>query len=744
MAVAVEGTPRIDAAPARPARGPAGVAVALFALTALMGTGLLFAAAPMVVKMLLPDYGGSPMVWNISVLLLQIALVMGCFFAHWSQRLLSARRQLLIQIPLLIAPMFVLPFALPTWSVAQGSALAALWLLLVLVAVAGTPVTVLSMAVPLVQRWYSWTGLPRSKDPYFLYAIGNVGGILVLLAYPFLIEPVADLADQARWWAVGYGLFAALVVACRLIVRFSSANVTPMASAEAGTAPDEQISWWRRARWLGLAFIPSSLMLGVTTHISVDLNLAPLMWVPPLALYLATFVIAFGFTKQRWLSRTVTVVAISAAVLPWTLYLIGFRVRAGEVLLSLALVFVGGLACHGLLAKDRPSPRRLTEFFLVISLGGALGGAFDDLVAPMAFTWTAELPLAVTALAILPLILSRRPDTDAPWRFPGTGALVKAFVLAGPLLAVAVYLELGGLWLVVAAGAGCLPWCVLAVRRPRVTAMGAVLTTVGLFWYQTPADSFRERTFFGNYQIYTDNGWRVLSSGPTARGYQYPSGRERTIPVSYYGQPGPLGDLFADYGDRSARVAVVGLGTGIVASYGRQGQEMDFYEIDPAAVKIATDRFGYLNDSKAAISLIAGDGRLRLGQEPDGWYGMIVLDTFSSAVVPSHLLTKQALQMYASKLRPGGLLAFHVTNRDLDLAPMLQATARAAGLAALTGHGQADPNRIYQGSTWVAVARNDADLKPLRAKAWRWHTLPADGPVWTDAHSALFSTPKAG
>jgi spermidine synthase len=275
-------------------------------------------------------------------------------------------------------------------------------------------------------------------------------------------------------------------------------------------------------------------------------------------------------------------------------------------------------------------------------------------------------------------------------------------------------------------------------------AIGAALTTAALVWYQASTDSLGERTFFGDYQIYTDNGRRILSNDTTTRGYQFLSRPESTTPVSYYGRPGPLGDLFTAYGDRSSRIAVVGLGAGVVASYGHRGQQMDFYEIDPAVPEIALNQFAYLNDSKANILMIIGDGRLRLDEVTDGSYGVIILDAFSFGAVPTHLLTREALQMYARKLTPGGVLAFHVTNSNLDLPPMLEATARAAGLASMTGHGDADPNRIYQASTWVAVARTDADLGPLRAKARRWQTLPAVGPVWTDAHTSLAGMLKSG
>jgi SAM-dependent methyltransferase len=738
MSVA-EVKPDLDVAKgARPGRGPVGAAIVVFTLTTLMAASLLFTVEPMVAKMLLPIYGGSPMVWNTSMLFFQVALLLGYTYAHLSQRLLGVRWQPIVHIPVVIAPLLVLPMALPSWSVAGESTPVALWLLLVLTAVVGAPFAVLSTIGPLIQRWYSWAGLPRSKDPYFLYAASNVGSMLSLLAYPFLIEPAADLDAQAHWWALGYRVFVVLVIACVLIIRFRAVRTPAELPGEEETAVAEKISWRRRARWLGLAFIPSSLMLGATTHISTDIAPVPLMWVVPLAIYLATFIIAFGSKKQRWLSHAVTIAAISAAVIPWTLYIIGPDFIG--ILLALSLVLVAGLACHGLLAKDRPAPRQLTEFFLIVSLGGALGGAFNTLVAPKVFNWTAEFPLVVTSLAVLPILL-KRVDATIRWGFPLAAASVKAFVLTGPLVLLAgtIVLRLGASSFIPAVLMVGVPWCVLAIRRPRMMAIGVALSTALLLWYRMPTDSIRMRTFFGNYHVYMDgNGRRMFGHGSTVHGFQFTGGPLRTTPVAYFGRSGPFGDLFTAYGERSRRVAIVGLGTGVMAAYGHQGQTMDFYEIDPVVLRIASDWFSYLSDSKADVNAIVGDGRLELEKVPDGAYGMIVLDAFTSDSVPPHLLTYEALQLYTRKLAPGGVLAFNVTNRSLDLAPMLAATARAAGLASITGNGAADPQKIYYRSRWVAVARKDADLQPLRAKAWRWHTPPKGGPVWTDAHSSLF------
>jgi hypothetical protein len=302
-----------------------------------------------------------------------------------------------------------------------------------------------------------------------------------------------------------------LVVACAITVRLRPTRIPPVASAHGQTVPWEQISWRRRARWLLVAFIPAALTLGVTAHLATGVDPAPSMWQVPLALYLATLAIAFGFEKRPWLGRTVTIAAVSSTVLPWTLYLLRFRARADGIPLALALAVVGGLACHGILAKDRPTPRRLTEFFVISSLGAALGAAFSGLVAPIVFGRGAALPLAATALAVLSL--TGRPDeAGAPWRWARAGAVFNAFVISGPLLMVAVYVQLGGAWLVVIVMAAGLPWCSLAVHRPRALAAGAALTTAVLLWYQAPTDAARRHTFLGGHQVDTGNGTTLHGS----------------------------------------------------------------------------------------------------------------------------------------------------------------------------------------------------------------------------------------
>lgn len=769
-------SPHRTAVPAAAERRRPAPLVILFTAASLLGATLLFAVQPMVAKMLLPSYGGSPMVWNTSMLFFQAALLAGYAYAHWSQRRLGRRTQPLVQIALVLLPVAVLPIGLPAWAAAPESAPPAVWLLMVLAAMVGVPFAVLATTSPLIQRWYSWSELPRSHDPYFLFAASNTGSFVALLAYPLLIEPRADVTAQARWWAIGYMAFAALMVACAIVVRLAArrgvgtgeVGTGEEAAAEAAFAAEraetdaggadttgtdaeraaadvDRIGWARRLRWLGLAFVPSSLMLGVTTHISTDIAAVPLLWVVPLALYLVTFIVAFAGTAQRWLPLTVYLSGGLALLMPWVGGLSRVLPVAVGLVLSLLLLAAAGLAGHGLLAADRPSPRRLTEFYLLVAVGGALGGLFNGLLAPVVFNWVAEFPLVSASLGLFPLALGRRAGLAARL------GRARQWVSAGVLLTV-VPLTVLGVWLVPKVGwtplmvmlVVCV-WAFALVARPVFLAVTATAMVVVLFVYQTVIGGVRERTFFGSYEVKMSAERHTLSHGTTLHGYQlrkYPRAA-----TSYYAQSGPLGDVFGLFQGRTDPVAAVGLGAGTVAAYGKAGQRFDIYEIDPEVVRIANNPryFTYLRDCACDIRTIVGDGRLRLAEAPDGTYGVIVLDAFSSDAVPAHLLTREALRLYMRKLRPDGILAFHISNRHLDLAPMLGATARAEGLAtraALYRPPDGDPFALT--THWVAIARDEAVLRRLPERGARWEVIPPGGPVWTDTYSSLFEILKLG
>lgn len=746
MSVVVESPSRNEQA-ARSGRWRVPALVGIYTLASLVGAGLLFAVQPMVTKMILPAYGGSPMVWNTAVLFFQGALLLGYGYAHFAQRL-GAKKQPILHAALILLPIPLLPVAAPEWVGAPASAPPAMWLLLVLTVMVGAPFTAVAATSPLIQRWYSWSDLPRSGDPYFLYAAGNTGSLLALLSYPLLIEPAAEVSGQATWWAIGYGVFVTLMVACAVVVRRAgrphcadASETAPVEEAPAQDAGEERIGGRRRGRWLFLAFVPSSLMLGVTAHMSTDIAPVPLMWVIPLALYLVTFIVAFAVRTHRWLPAAVVVSAVAAVVLPWTLIQGGIGYAPAAIALDLVLLALAGLTCHGLLAADRPTPRRLTEFFFVTSVGGALGGLFNGIAAPLVFNWTAELPVVVASLGLLPLA-ARWPAR----RIPGPALTRWMFLVTAPPAALLLcFMDTTGLRC--AGFALAASWILLIVRRPRVLAAFAVLAVLAPFTVKQSHNIDRERTFFGQYQVQLDRERATFVHGTTVHGFQLRAPGQRMTPVSYYARRGPIGDVFAAYGARpeSGRVAVVGLGAGGLAAYGHAGQQMDFFEIDPAVVRIARDPryFTYLRDCPCRARTIVGDGRLELRSAPDRSYGMILLDAFSSDAVPTHLLTRQAIELYARKLAPGGILVFNVSNRNLELAPMLGATGRAAGMATLTASDTAPKgDKLSFSSEWVAMARSADELRPLAARSARWHQIRGGGPVWTDAYSALFELLK--
>jgi len=479
---------------------------------------------------------------------------------------------------------------------------------------------------------------------------------------------------QARWWAIGYGAFVVLSVASGLFVRFAGTTPTPKSTpkstqtstqtpatkaAEPSTSElterDERIGWRRRFVWLGVAFIPSSLMLGVTTHISTDLAPVPLMWVVPLALYLATFIIAFAGAERRWLRPLGTLAGVLGVVLPAALFVIFPATPIVAIGMDLVLLIVAGLACHGLLARDRPGPRGLTEFYLVVSAGGALGGLFNGLLAPVLFNWVAELPVVIAALAAIPLLLRRetgsaRAEAGSLAAVLGRARLaVSAAVLVGGPILVGASLTLPARWGPLFGFAALAIWAagIAFVCSPKASLGAAVCLALILFGLSDATSDFQERTFFGTSRVRTEPGERTYIHGNTVHGIQLTNPSMRRTPTGYYTRSGPVNDVFTSYGRSPVadRVAVVGLGAGGMAAYGRSGQRMDFYEIDPAVIRIARDprHFTYLRDCPCDVKTVSGDGRLRIAAVPDGTYGMIFLDAFSSDAVPTHLLTREAL-----------------------------------------------------------------------------------------------------
>jgi hypothetical protein len=645
------------------------------------------------------------------------------------------RRQRLSHITLAIVAAIVLPLHLPTWAPPPASQPApVMHLVLVLLVSIGLPFVILSATAPLLQDWFSKTRHPRADDPYFLYAAGNAGSLSGLLAYPLVVERASTLHVQRVTWSVCYLILMALVAVCALATRNPrqappGADETPPAGGGVG--------WPRRLRWVALAALPSSLMLGTTTHMTTDIAAVPLLWVIPLALYLITFIVAFGFDLPR--VRRVGISALPGLGLVVAVELIKpTRTTFLELAVDLVVLTVAAFACHSTLSADRPGVGHLTEFYLLLSVGGMIGGAFNGLVAPVLFNRLLEYPLVMLLLVLtaFALMVPRSRPTIREVSAWLAGAAVAAAAATALLSARWQSAQLG---LLVTAVVVALT---LLARRAivGVAALAAGLLVVPLV---PQAALLRTRTFYGVYRVEASPGQHTLMHGGVIHGAESTAPDGAQHPETYYTNAGPIGQLFHAYAGDAARrrVAVVGLGAGSLASYSRPGDSYTFYELDPEIVDIARDfhYFTFLQNAAGHVRTVLGDGRLRLAAAPAHDYGVIVLDAFSSDAVPVHLLTTEAIRLYLSKLETSGIIVFHVTNRYLDLVPVLSAVAASTGLTGMVARDHALGGADHQApSTWVALAPNPAALDSLRGVG-EWLSLPPTSTSpWTDDYSNVF------
>lgn len=748
----------------------------LYAITIFLGAALLFLVEPMVAKMVLPMLGGSPAVWNTCMVFFQASLLGGYLGAHLLGKA-RARTQVVVYALALAAPIAVslglhrsivdLPRG---WAPPEAGAPVP-WLLTLLAAMVGLPFLVISAAAPLLQRWFSLTGHRAAKDPYFLYAASNAGSMLALLGYPALVEPGLTLGDQRRVWSVAFGIFAIGAVACGAAFQRSAAGRATVAAAVAPTAAPDEHPWRRRLWWVFLAFVPSSLVLGTTQFLSTDIAAVPLLWVIPLAVYLLTFIIAFSGRADGVIPSLCKILPILAVGLA-----VAFLVQARRpiwvlVVLHVVTLFMAALLCHARLAKDKPDPSRLTEFYLLVSVGGVLGGVFNALVAPLIFTGIIEYPIAI-GLALLV-----RPAPAWAWwdRVPRAAGILLEVAAALLILSTVIGLEslvdriaafLNGHGLNVGYPNGAARMalsigipaaaCYLTVRRPRAFAMsaGLILAFAAHRWGAEGRPLYAARTFFGVYHVNRVPPMTLLVHGTTVHGLQSSeAGMERT-PLGYYHPEGPIGQVFKAFKDVSGadgrplfeHVGLVGLGTGALAAYGEPGRRITFHEIDPAVVRIAENPayFSYLRDGKAKYDITLGDGRLTLAKVPDGEYGLILLDAFSSDSIPIHLVTREAVELYLTKLKPGGIIAFHISNQYLDLAPVLIRIADELHLSLIAQKDDATQEEQEKtgrfGSNWVLLARERPSFRSLLTSG-RWRSAKATqaAPLWTDDFSNILS-----
>lgn len=722
-----------------------GRVVVLFGAALLSGAVLMFLLEPMAAKMVLPSLGGAPAVWNTCVVFFQGMLLGGYAYAHGGPRWLGVRRHAAVHVVLLLASVLTLRSPFPMNAAAVATSPVA-WLLLALLQSIGLPFFLLATTAPLLQKWFSHTRHRSAGDPYFLYAASNVGSLAGLLMYPLVVEPFLPLRLQSRYWIYGYMGFVVVVTACSVLLRRAAlpdeGDERPSRSP-AGRA-DLRPGSLRRLRWVALSFAPASLMLAVTTFISTDVAAVPLLWVLPLGLYLLTFVLAFSWPPRY--PRAAVDRALPLLILPLVLFLV-LQVTGpltAVIPVHLAVFFLAALVCHRQLADDRPDPAHLTEFYLLVALGGVLGSLFNTLAAPVLFTGIVEYPAVLLLVCLL-----REPPADG-------GGQPKAWRVGAPVVAgvatIGILLASSGVDSMQLRFAllGIPAFLCLSVSRTRVpfaAALAAMLAASALQPDPLGRVLHAERTFFGTYKVRLEPGgeYRTLTHGTTLHGIQNVASLRRAEPLSYYHPSGPLGDVFrfAPLAAAPGDVAVVGLGVGSVATYRRPQQVWTFFEIDPAVEAIARrqDFFTYLTDCGGACRVVIGDARQSLAASR-AQYSLMVVDAFSSDAIPLHLLTREAVDLYLARLAPAGVLAFHVSNRHLDLEPVLARLAAEAGLASFIRRHQvpAGDESGRRSSDWLVMARRADDLGPLAAApGWTPSRSRSSVGLWTDDFSNVFT-----
>jgi hypothetical protein len=732
----------------------------LFAVAIFTSAALVFMVQPMVTKLVLPMLGGSPAVWNTAMVFFQTALLAGYGYAHLLQKVGSIKTQVGVHLGLLLLAALFLPLSINGWLGDPDPAAPIVWLLTTLTVSIGAPFAVLSATAPLLQAWYARVraGHADGKNPYVLYAASNLGSFLALLSYPVLVEPLTALSEQRLGWSGGYVAFMAMIVALAFVVWSRRLDRTAEPARLAVSPP---MTWREKGILVLLAAAPSSLMLGVTAHLSTDVASAPFLWVIPLALYLLTFVIAFQ--ARPWIPLNLTLV-IQGATGAVVVLLVAFRSANWTMAFGIHLIafFFAALMCHQLLAARRPAPDRLTEFYLLLSLGGVVGGAFTALVAPVIFDMVWEYPL------VLVLVGLARPWGRGPLRGEQIGALVAAgLVAASPVLL--------SLWLNADDGARAafhagfplamdqlamvmlVPAAICAfLVRDRALLFTAILVMVALSaqWIGRGYDwSYSERSFFGVMRVANapdpllGGDVHVMMHGTTLHGSQARQGHNECAPTLYYNVATPIGQSALMVQSRGpARIGVVGQGAGAMAAYKRPVDRMTFFEIDPMVDALSRDPAWFTYISKCAegpINTVLGDARLTLEREPAGSYDLLIIDAFSSDAVPTHLLTQEAIDGYLSLLKPNGVVLMHLSNRNLDIVRPAIAAAQALGKPSLHQLYRQDPNAagMAEASTEaVILSPTEEGLADFRGDT-RWRTPnPTSVRPWTDDYVNLFGS----
>jgi hypothetical protein len=721
----------------RPASGTFVFGVAIF-----LSAFLLFEVQPLIAKMILPWFGGSASVWTVCLLFFQTTLLAGYAYAHLVSKL-TGRMQAAVHVALLAVSLAALPI-IPNAAWKPQSAGDPSWRILLLLALTvGLPYFVLSSTSPLLQAW--WTGknsptfqnqsgwgnhkptLPRAvrvghPSPYRFYALSNAGSMLALLSYPVVVEPRVRTHTQAMGWSAAY---AAVAILCAWIA-VSVRNTTPAAVPEGTVA--ERPSWRLRALWMTLAAIASALLLAITNHISQNIAAVPFLWIAPLSLYLCSFILCFD--SARWYKRSIFLRLLAVTLGGMTYALSDQFGRTPIVILVpmfCAFLFVCCMFCHGELARLKPEPRYLTGFYLMVSLGGALGALFVALIAPRVFDSLIELPIAIGACAIMAVVVVAR---DPEGVFRPSARRVQPVVVVIALMAAAIVTSLA----------------VSARENNNYTRI-------------------KSRNFYGILRVYDklatlmvekipdpvhlfdppDPRYRELVNGTINHGLQFMTPSMRHFATTYYSTNSGVGVALLQEGKRGPlRVGVIGLGAGTLAAYGRWGDSYRFYDINPLVINVANHEFTFLRDSLARVDIVPGDARLSLEREKGDDFDLLAVDAFSGDSIPVHLLTLEAFELYFKQVKPTGVLAVHVSNKYLDLIPVVRGAAERLGKKAVVVDNGPDDNQEIFAATWVLVSAQELPYQMELMKAGE--VTVSEGPrvIWTDNYSSLWRLVKVG
>ncbi|MBK8816549.1 MAG: fused MFS/spermidine synthase [Methylococcaceae bacterium] len=720
----------------------------LFAGTLFTSAALMFVLQPMFGKILLPLLGGSPAVWNTCMVFYQTVLFLGYLYAHYLSTRLSHHRQILVHLGVILISFLALPVGLPQTVSPPTESNPTFWLLGVLSLSIGLPFFVVSTTAPLIQKWFANIGHHTSSDPYYLYAASNSGSLIALLSYPFLIEPNIGLSGQKSDWTVGFVMLCILIGGCAFALWKAQQAKEEF---DESSSKDDELSIFTKLHWLALAFVPSSLLLGLTTFISTDIASVPLLWIIPLTLYLLTFVIVFSKWHDKvhgWMVKAQPIVLlpflaysfINPAVLPYWV----------DLGIHLTAFFLAVMVCHGELARLRPNTRHLTTYYLIMSFAGMLGGMFNTFVAPFIFNAVYEYPLMIIAALLL------RPGLNASFN-GGNKAWLKQLILPAFLIIVGLvvffsvddlpqYLDTIGVGLILLAG------LTYAFRSQPITL--ALMTGILIFFTfglhsMLSNTLYQERTFFGvlsvrESMLTNEQGqpekYREFYHGTTKHGAQRLAADVSRMPLTYFSRQGPIGQLFAEYEkvNTNWEIGIIGLGAGTLACYTKPEQSWAFYELDPLVVDIASNPkyFTYISQCNPKIKMVVGDARLSLEKEPDHKFDLYIVDAFSSDSIPTHLLTQEAIKLYFEKIKPDGILALHITNRHLALKKVLSNHAENLHLASLIQEFKPQKDiPLVVATDWIVMAKKPETLDLLKqSQLGSWQKLPLyfDIKPWTD------------